>query len=32
MLSPGDSLGASQQIRNVASVGGNLLQRTRCPY
>ncbi|MBD0269342.1 MAG: xanthine dehydrogenase family protein subunit M [Cyanobacteria bacterium Co-bin8] len=24
--------GASQQIRNVATVGGNLLQRTRCPY
>jgi len=22
---------ASQQIRNVATVGGNLLQRTRCP-
>ena len=24
--------GASPQIRNVATVGGNLLQRTRCPY
>ena len=24
--------GASQQIRNVATMGGNLLQRTRCPY
>jgi xanthine dehydrogenase YagS FAD-binding subunit len=24
--------GASQQIRNVATVGGNLLQKTRCPY
>lgn len=24
--------GASQQIRNIASVGGNMLQRTRCPY
>ncbi len=24
--------GASPQIRNMASVGGNLLQRTRCPY
>jgi xanthine dehydrogenase YagS FAD-binding subunit len=24
--------GASQQLRNMASVGGNLLQRTRCPY
>jgi xanthine dehydrogenase YagS FAD-binding subunit len=25
-------LAASQQLRNVASVGGNVLQRTRCPY
>ncbi|WP_026732887.1 FAD binding domain-containing protein [Fischerella sp. PCC 9605] len=24
--------GASQQIRNMATLGGNLLQRTRCPY
>lgn len=24
--------GASPQIRNVASIGGNLLQRVRCPY
>ena len=24
--------GASPQIRNMASVGGNLLQKTRCPY
>jgi xanthine dehydrogenase YagS FAD-binding subunit len=24
--------GASPQIRNMASVGGNLMQRTRCPY
>jgi len=24
--------GASQQLRNMASAGGNLLQRTRCPY
>jgi xanthine dehydrogenase YagS FAD-binding subunit len=24
--------GASQQVRNMATVGGNLLQRTRCPY
>ena len=23
---------ASQQVRNMASIGGNLLQRTRCPY
>jgi xanthine dehydrogenase YagS FAD-binding subunit len=25
-------LSASPQIRNVGTVGGNLLQRTRCPY
>jgi xanthine dehydrogenase YagS FAD-binding subunit len=25
-------LAASQQIRNMASIGGNVLQRTRCPY
>src|SRR6201982_3531206 len=24
--------GASQQLRNMASTGGNLLQRTRCAY
>ncbi len=24
--------GASQQVRNMASTAGNLLQRTRCPY
>jgi xanthine dehydrogenase YagS FAD-binding subunit len=24
--------GASGQLRNMASTGGNLLQRTRCPY
>ncbi len=24
--------GASPQIRNMATIGGNLLQRTRCPY
>jgi xanthine dehydrogenase YagS FAD-binding subunit len=24
--------GATQQLRNKASVGGNLCQRTRCPY
>jgi xanthine dehydrogenase YagS FAD-binding subunit len=23
---------ASQQLRNMASMGGNLMQRTRCPY
>ena len=26
------SLAASQQLRNMATIGGNLLQRTRCPY
>ncbi|KZB88537.1 FAD binding domain-containing protein [Amycolatopsis regifaucium] len=25
-------LSASQQIRNMASIGGNLMQRTRCSY
>jgi xanthine dehydrogenase YagS FAD-binding subunit len=25
-------LSASAQIRNAASIGGNLMQRTRCPY
>jgi xanthine dehydrogenase YagS FAD-binding subunit len=25
-------LSASPQLRNMATVGGNLLQRTRCPY
>ncbi|MEK8169915.1 FAD binding domain-containing protein [Streptomyces sp. M19] len=24
--------GASGQLRNLATTGGNLLQRTRCPY
>jgi len=24
--------GASPQIRNMATIGGNILQRTRCPY
>ncbi|WGF86284.1 FAD binding domain-containing protein [Marinivivus vitaminiproducens] len=24
--------GASPQLRNAATIGGNLLQRTRCPY
>ena len=24
--------GASPQLRNMATVGGNLMQRTRCPY
>jgi xanthine dehydrogenase YagS FAD-binding subunit len=31
-LSESLSLAASQQLRNMASVGGNLLQRTRCVY
>lgn len=26
------SMAASQQLRNMASLGGNLLQRTRCAY
>lgn len=26
------SLAASPQLRNMATIGGNLLQRTRCPY
>ena len=25
-------LSASAQVRNMATIGGNLLQRTRCPY
>jgi xanthine dehydrogenase YagS FAD-binding subunit len=32
MLSQAILAGASGQIRNMASTGGNLLQRTRCPY
>jgi len=32
MLSEAILSGASGQLRNKASVGGNLLQRTRCPY
>ncbi|MET3760021.1 xanthine dehydrogenase family protein subunit M [Sphingomonas sp. UYEF23] len=32
MLSRAILAGASAQIRNVATVGGNLLQRTRCGY
>jgi xanthine dehydrogenase YagS FAD-binding subunit len=32
LLSRAILAGASQQIRNVATVGGNILQRTRCPY
>lgn len=32
LLSQALNAGASQQIRNMASVGGNIMQRTRCPY
>jgi len=32
MLARAIVAGASPQIRNMATVGGNLLQRTRCPY
>jgi xanthine dehydrogenase YagS FAD-binding subunit len=32
LLSSAILAGASQQLRNAASVGGNLMQRTRCPY
>ena len=32
MLARAVSAGASAQIRNMATVGGNILQRTRCSY
>ncbi|NED53531.1 xanthine dehydrogenase family protein subunit M, partial [Micromonospora aurantiaca] len=32
MLAKAVLSGASGQLRNLATVGGNLLQRTRCPY
>lgn len=32
LLSQALNAGASAQIRNMATVGGNILQRTRCPY
>jgi xanthine dehydrogenase YagS FAD-binding subunit len=32
VLSSAILAGASQQLRNMASTGGNLLQRTRCSY
>ncbi|MEP6596101.1 MAG: xanthine dehydrogenase family protein subunit M [Ginsengibacter sp.] len=32
LLSLALKAGASQQIRNMATVGGNIMQRTRCPY
>lgn len=32
LLSQALQAGASPQLRNMATVGGNLMQRTRCPY
>lgn len=32
LLSQALKAGASQQLRNMATVGGNMMQRTRCPY
>ena len=32
LLSLALAAGASQQIRNMATIGGNMLQRTRCSY
>ncbi|MET8827472.1 xanthine dehydrogenase family protein subunit M [Streptomyces sp. NPDC004610] len=32
VLSQALELGASAQLRNMASIGGNLMQRPRCPY
>ena len=32
MVAQSLDLAASQQLRNMARLGGNLLQRTRCPY
>lgn len=32
LLAQALNAGASAQIRNMATVGGNILQRTRCPY
>jgi xanthine dehydrogenase YagS FAD-binding subunit len=32
MIAQSLTLAASQQLRNMASLGGNVLQRTRCPY
>ena len=32
VISQSLELAASQQIRNMATLGGNVLQRTRCPY
>jgi xanthine dehydrogenase YagS FAD-binding subunit len=32
LLSEAINAGASPQLRNMATVGGNMMQRTRCPY
>ena len=32
LLSMAFNAGASPQLRNMATVGGNMMQRTRCPY
>jgi len=32
MIAQSLQLAASQQLRNMAALAGNLLQRTRCPY
>jgi xanthine dehydrogenase YagS FAD-binding subunit len=32
LLSQALQAGASPQLRNMATVGGNTMQRTRCPY
>jgi xanthine dehydrogenase YagS FAD-binding subunit len=32
VISQSLTLAASQQLRNMATLGGNVLQRTRCPY
>jgi len=32
LLSQALNAGASAQLRNMATVGGNIMQRTRCPY
>jgi len=32
LLAQAISAGASAQLRNMATTGGNMLQRTRCPY
>ncbi|MFG2640546.1 FAD binding domain-containing protein [Streptomyces sp. NPDC048370] len=32
VLSQALELGASAQLRNMASIGGNIMQRPRCPY